>query len=167
MSRVAVGYGGSGTTTAAPAAVTTHVAVGDPLEVAAAQGDLGTFLAALDAAGNMGDFHGDGPSTLFVPTDAAFTNYLGGAEMSQEEIFAGAEMLKAILNYPIVNMMDDSEMVMGMAGQSFATASGQPLEVAVEGVTVMVGDATVERYDFQASNGIILVVDTVLIPPEA
>ena len=168
LSLVAAACGGStATTTVAPPAATTTVAAGDVLEVAAAQGDLGTFLAALDAAGIMGDFHGEGPFTLFIPTDAAFTTYLGGAGMSQAELFAGAEMLKAILGYHIVNMMDDSAMVMGMAGQSFTTASGQPLAVAVEGDTVMVGGATVERYDIQASNGIIHVVDAVLIPPQA
>jgi uncharacterized surface protein with fasciclin (FAS1) repeats len=57
-------------------------------------------------------------------------------------------------------------MVMAMDGQSFTTAAGTPLEVTVEGDTVMVGDATVERYDIQASNGVIYVIDAVLVPPE-
>ena len=138
--------------------------MGDVLEVAAAEGDLNTFLAALEAAGIMEDFHGEGPFTLFIPTDEAFSAYLAEAGMSQAEVFAGAEMLQAILNHHIVNMMEDAEMVMGMAGQSFTTAGGQALEVTVEGETVMVGEATVERYDIHASNGVIHVIDTVLIP---
>jgi len=73
-------------------------------------------------------------------------------------------MLQAILNHHIINMMEDAEMVMGMAGQSFTTAGGQTLEVTVEGETVMVGQATAERYDIHASNG---VIDAVLIPSEA
>ncbi|MFN2485747.1 MAG: fasciclin domain-containing protein [Acidimicrobiia bacterium] len=172
LSVIAAACGGSAstTTTAAPAPTTTETVageeMGDVLEVAAAEGDLNTFLAALDAAGIMEDFHGDGPFTLFIPTDQAFAAYLAEAGMSQTEVFAGAEMLQAILNHHIVNMMEDAEMVMGMAGQSFTTAGGQPLEVSVEGETVMVGEATVERYDLQASNGVIHVIDTVLIPTE-
>jgi uncharacterized surface protein with fasciclin (FAS1) repeats len=173
LSVIAPACGGtaSTTTTTAPITTTTKAMLeddmGDVLEVAAAEGDLHTFLAALEAAGIMDDFHGDGPFTLFIPTDQAFSAYLAEAGMSQAEVFAGAEMLQAILNHHIVNMMEDAEMVMGMAGQSFTTASGQPLEVTVEGDTVMVGEATVERYDLHASNGVIHVIDKVLIPSEA
>lgn len=160
----------STTTTAAATTTTeemTDEEMGDVLEVAAAEGDLGIFLAALDAAGIMNDFHGEGPFTLFIPTDEAFNSYLEEAGMTQAEVFAGAEMLQAIIKYHIVNMMEDAEMVMGMSGESFTTASGQPLEVTVDGETVMVGGATVERYDIHASNGVIHVIDTVLIPAEA
>jgi uncharacterized surface protein with fasciclin (FAS1) repeats len=170
---IAAACGGSAatTTTATPAPTTTAAPaeqeMGDVLEVAAAEGDLNTFLAALEAAGIMEDFHGEGPFTLFIPTDSAFAAYLTEAGMSQAEVFAGAGMLQAILNHHIVNMMEDAQMVMGMAGQSLTTPGGQALEVTVEGETVKVGDATVERYDIHASNGIIHVIDMVLIPSEA
>jgi uncharacterized surface protein with fasciclin (FAS1) repeats len=137
----------------------------DILAVAEAEGDLGTFLTALDAAGIMEDFHGEGPFTLFAPSDQAFADYLDGAGMSQEEAFAGAEMLQSILGYHVVTMMEDSEMVMGMDGQTFTTLNGAPLEVTVDGEKVMVGDATVLRYDIEASNGVIHVIDAVLSPP--
>jgi transforming growth factor-beta-induced protein len=139
----------------------------DVLAVAASEGDLGIFLAATEAAGIMEDFHGEGPFTLFVPTDEAFAAYLDAAGMSQEEAFAGAEMLQSILGYHVVRMMEDSEMVMGMDGDTFTTLNGAPLEVSVDGGTVMVGDATILRYDLDASNGVVHVIDTVLIPPEA
>ena len=138
----------------------------DVLAVAEAEGDLGTFLAATEAAGIMEDFHGEGPFTLFIPTDEAFAAYLDSAGMSQEEAFAGAEMLQSILGQHIVTEHEDSEMVMGMDGQSFPTMSGGELLVTVDGETVMVGDATILRYDIPASNGIIHVIDTVLAPPE-
>lgn len=138
----------------------------DVLAVAEAEGDLGTFLAALDAAGIMEDFHGEGPFTLFVPTDEAFAAYLEQNDMSQEEAFAGAEMLQSILGYHVVTMTEDSEMVMGMDGQTFTTLNGAPLEVSVDGDTVMVGEATILRYDIVASNGVVHVIDTVLTPPE-
>ena len=137
----------------------------DVLAVAEAEGDLGTFLAALDAAGIMEDFHGEGPFTLFVPTDEAFAAYLEQNDMSQEEAFAGAEMLQSILGYHVVTMTEDSEMVMGMDGQTFTTLNGAPLEVTVDGDTVMVGEATILRYDIVASNGVVHVIDTVLTPP--
>ena len=105
----------------------------DVLAVAEAEGDLGTFLAALDAAGIMEDFHGEGPFTLFVPTDQAFAAYLEHNEMTQEEAFAGAEMLQSILGYHIVATSEDSEMVMGMDGQTLTTLNGAPLEVSVDG----------------------------------
>ncbi|HUP17680.1 MAG TPA: fasciclin domain-containing protein [Acidimicrobiia bacterium] len=174
LALVAAACGGSAatTTTAAPATTTTEEMtdeemMGDVLEVAAAEGDLGVFLDALGAAGIMDDFHGEGPFTLFIPTDEAFSSYLEEAGMSQEEVFAGAEMLQAILNFHIVNMVEDGEMVMGMSGESFTTASGEALEVTVDGDVVMVGGATIERYDIEASNGVIHVIDTVLIPPTA
>lgn len=159
--------GVTATTTLAAADTTTtdEMAEDDVLVVAEAEGDLGTFLAALDAAGIMGDFHGEGPFTLFAPTDEAFAAYLDSAGMSQEEAFAGAEMLQSILGYHVVTMMEDSEMVMGMDGQTFTTLNGAPLEVTVDGDNVMVGDATVLRYDIEASNGVIHVIDSVLSPP--
>jgi uncharacterized surface protein with fasciclin (FAS1) repeats len=139
----------------------------DVLAVAAAEGDLGTFLGALEAAGIMEDFHGEGPFTLFIPTDDAFTAYLDESGMTKEEVFAGAEMLQSVLGYHVVTMMEDSQMVMGMDGQTLTTLNGSPLDVTVDGETVMVGDATIVRYDLSASNGVIHVIDTVLIPPEA
>ena len=101
----------------------------------------------------------------FVPTDEAFAAYLGQNDMSQEEAFAGAEMLQSILGYHVVTMTEDSEMVMGMDGQTFTTLNGAPLEVSVDGDTVMVGAATILRYDIVASNGVVHVIDTVLTPP--
>ena len=139
----------------------------DVLAVAAAEGDLNTFLSAFEAAGMMDDFHGEGPFTLFIPTDDAFSAYLEESGMTEEEVLAEGEMLQSVLGYHVVTMMEDSEMVMGMDGQTLTTLNGAPLDVTVDGETVMVGDATIVRYDLSASNGVIHVIDTVLIPPEA
>jgi uncharacterized surface protein with fasciclin (FAS1) repeats len=139
----------------------------DVLAVAAAEGDLGRFLEATEAAGIMDGLHGTGPFTVFVPTDEAFDAYFETAGMSQAEVFGDAESLRRLVEHHIVEMTEDADMVMAMDGQSFTTAAGTPLSVTVDGDTVMVGDATVERYDVQASNGVIHVVDAVLVPPEA
>ena len=148
-------------------ATTTEMMDEDVLAVAAAEGDLNTFLGALEAAGIMEDFHGEGPFTLFIPTDDAFSAYLEESGMTEDEVLAGGEMLRSVLGYHVVTMMEDSEMVMGMDGQTFTTLNGAPLDVTVDGETVMVGDANIVRYDLSASNGVIHVIDTVLIPPEA
>jgi len=148
-------------------ATTAKMMDGDVLAVAAAEGDLDTFLSALEAAGIMEDFHGEGPFTLFIPTDDAFSAYVEESGMTEQEVLGGGEMLQSVLGYHVVTMMEDSEMVMGMAGQTFTTLNGAPLDVAVDGETVMVGDATIVRYDLSASNGVVHVIDTVLIPPES
>jgi uncharacterized surface protein with fasciclin (FAS1) repeats len=138
----------------------------DVLAVAGAEGDLGTFLTAVESAGMMEDLHGEGPFTVFAPTDEAFDAYLESAGMTEEEALAGGEMLQSIVGYHLVSMMEDSSMVMGMDGESLTTVNGAPLEISVDGETVMVGDATVLRYDIEASNGVIHVIDSVLTPPE-
>jgi uncharacterized surface protein with fasciclin (FAS1) repeats len=138
----------------------------DVLAIAAAEGDLGTFLDAVESAGMMEDLHGEGPFTVFAPTDDAFAAYLESSGMTEEEALAGGEMLQSVVGYHLVSMMEDSSMVMGMDGESLTTVNGAPLEITVDGETVMVGDATVLRYDIDASNGVIHVIDSVLTPPE-
>jgi transforming growth factor-beta-induced protein len=171
---VAAGCGGddddssAGTqTTATTVEGSGDAASGDVLEVAAAEGDLGTFLAATEAAGIMDGLHGTGPFTVFAPTDEAFAAYLADAGMSQSEVFGDPAAIQRLVAQHIVDMNEDADMVMGMAGQSFTTEAGTPLAVTVDGDTVMVGDATVERYDLQASNGVVHVIDAVLVPPAA
>ncbi len=173
---IAAGCGGGGdddNATAGGQATTTTVdgsgdaATGDVLAVAAAEGDLGTFLQATEAAGVMEGLHGTGPFTVFAPTDEAFAAYLADAGMSQSEVFADPAAVQRLVGQHIVDQNEDAEMVMGMDGQSFTTEAGTTLDVTVDGDTVMVGDATVERYDLQASNGVIHVIDAVLAPPAA
>lgn len=147
------------------AAGTTDEEMGDVLEVASVEGDLTTFLGALESAGIMDGLHGEGPFTVFIPTDAAFQDYLASSGMTQDELAASGEMLINILDNHIVDALEDSEMVMGMAGQSFTSAAGNPLDVTVDGDNVMVNDAMVLRYDLHASNGVVHVIDHVLAPP--
>src|SRR5262245_4790808 len=169
---VAAGCGSGGddsgsatATTEAPDRAGADQASGDVLEVAAAEGDLGTFLDALEASGMMDNLHGDGPFTVFAPTDEAFAAYLQQAGMTQDQAFADPHALQELVEFHIVDMNEPSEMVMDMAGQQFTTASGEPLAVSAEGDQVMVGNAMVERYDLEASNGVVHVIDHVLVPP--
>ena len=115
----------------------------------------------------MDGLHGSGPFTVFIPTDDAFSAYLNDSGMSQAELFGDSAAVRRLVEHHIVNMAEDADMVMSMAGQSLPTAAGTSLDVTVDGEIVMVGDATVLRYDIQATNGVIHVIDDVLIPPEA
>jgi uncharacterized surface protein with fasciclin (FAS1) repeats len=142
-------------------------ATGDVLDVAAAEGDLDMFLAATEAAGIMDGLHGTGPFTVFMPSDNAFSAFLEDAGMSQAEVLADTTALRRLVEHHILNMNDDADMVMSMAGQSLTTAADTSLEVSVDGDVVMVGTATVTRYDIAATNGVIHVIDGVLIPPES
>jgi len=137
-------------------------AMGDLVDVAGAEEDLMTFLTALEAAGIMDDLRGEGPFTIFAPSDDAFASYLAEAGMSMDDVFGDREMLGSILENHIVATNDDSAMVMNMAGEPFISLSGLPLDVTVNGDVVMVNAATVLRYDLQASNGFIHVIDRVL-----
>ena len=137
---------------------------GDILAVAAAEGDLGTFLSALEAAGIMDGLHGAGPFTVFIPTDEAFSAYLAQSGMDQAALFADPVALTALLNHHVVEMTESSDMVMQMAGQSFTASDGETLDVVVDGDVVTVGGAKVLRYDILASNGVIHVIDSVLAP---
>lgn len=165
---VACGDDGTSTTTQPPAESaapeTLPAVLGDILAVAEAEGDLGTFLAALDAAGIMDGLHGAGPFTVFIPTDEAFSAYMAQTGMDQAAIFADPAALTELLNFHVVALSEPSEMVMEMAGQSFTAVNGDQLDVVVEGDLVTVGGATVLRYDILASNGVIHVIDAVLIP---
>ncbi len=136
--------------------------LGDVVDVAAAESDLTTFMLALEAAGILEDLRGDGPFTIFAPSDEAFEAYLAEAGMTVDEAFGDMEMLGTILENHIVAANDDSAMVMNMAGTPFISLSGLELDVTVDGDTVMVNTATVIRYDLQASNGFIHVIDQVL-----
>lgn len=136
----------------------------DVLMTAMQRDDLTTFVAAVEAAGLGGTLRGSGPYTIFAPSNDAFLDYLGEMGMTADEALADGAALRALLEHHVVEGDDDAEMVMGMAGQSFTTLAGGELQVTVDGDIVMVGDATILRYDLHATNGIVHVVDRVLVP---
>jgi uncharacterized surface protein with fasciclin (FAS1) repeats len=135
---------------------------GDQDIVALAQDtpDLSTLVEAVTAADLAETLQGDGPFTVFAPTNDAF-DALGGTldELLQPE---NQEQLQSVLTYHVVPteaMAADLE-----DGQMLETVNGEMLEVSIDGDTVMVGDATVVMPDVDASNGVVHVIDTVLVP---
>lgn len=122
--------------------------------------DFSTLLAAVQAAGLTQTLAGPGPYTVFAPTNAAFAKV--PADQLQALLNNPAQ-LRAVLLYHVVPGRVTSAQVAGLT--SATTAQGGTLTVSASGGTVQINDATVTQADLAASNGIIHVIDTVLLPP--
>jgi len=133
----------------------------DIVQVAEGAGQFGTLVAALKAADLVDTLEGKGPFTVFAPTDAAFDKLPDGTvDMLLKP--ENKDKLKAILLYHVVSGKVMAEQVMGM--DSAATVGGGKLDISTMDGKVMVNDATVVKADVKASNGVIHVIDTVLMP---
>jgi uncharacterized surface protein with fasciclin (FAS1) repeats len=136
----------------------------DIVDTAVAAGSFNTLAAALKAGGLVDTLKGEGPFTVFAPTDEAFSKLPAGTleNLLKPE---NKEQLKSILTYHVVSGKVKSKDVAGMT--SAKTVNGAELPIKVEGDKVRIGSATVTKADVKASNGIIHVIDTVLIPQPA
>jgi uncharacterized surface protein with fasciclin (FAS1) repeats len=146
---------------------TTAAEVGTIVDVAAAAGDFTTLVAAVEAAGLVETLSGPGPFTVFAPTDEAFATALDSLGLTADELLADTETLTSILTYHVIAGEVPSSAVVTMDGQTAATVNGADVTIGVDGETVTVNDATVTAVDIPASNGIIHVIDSVLLPPAA
>jgi uncharacterized surface protein with fasciclin (FAS1) repeats len=133
----------------------------DIVDTAVAAGSFKTLAAALQAAGLVDTLKGPGPFTVFAPTDAAFAKLPAGTVESLLKPENKARLV-AILKYHVVPGRVMADQVAGIS--SAATANGQPLAIRVENGMVMVGTARVTQADIVCSNGVIHVIDTVLLP---
>ena len=133
----------------------------DIVDTAVAAGSFKTLAAALQAAGLVDTLKGAGPFTVFAPTDAAFAKLPAGTVESLLKPENKAK-LTAILTYHVVPGRVLAAQVAGMS--SAATANGQPLAINAENGMVMVGTARVTKTDILCTNGVIHVIDTVLLP---
>ncbi len=138
---------------------------GDIVEVAVGAEQFPTLVAAVQAAGLVETLQGDGPFTVFAPTEEAFAAALEALGLTAEELLADTETLTAVLTYHVVPGKVLAADVVGLDGQSVATANGAEVMISVDGDTVMINGATVVATDIEASNGVIHVIDTVLLPP--
>jgi uncharacterized surface protein with fasciclin (FAS1) repeats len=136
---------------------------GTIVEVASGNEDFETLVAAVDAAGLVDTLNGEGPFTVFAPTDEAF-EAVGQETLDLLLLPSNQEALTSILTYHVVPDEVTSDEV---ASGEVPTVNGAPLTIVVEDDgTVMVNDATVTAVDVMASNGVIHVIDTVLLPPD-
>jgi len=139
--------------------------LGTIVDVAVASGAFPTLVAAVEAAELVDVLSGAGPFTVFAPTEEAFAAALEALELSAAELLANTELLTSVLAYHVLPLAAPAELVVTLDGQSVATVGGAEVLIGVDGGTVMVNDATVVTTDIEASNGVIHVIDTVLLPP--
>jgi uncharacterized surface protein with fasciclin (FAS1) repeats len=135
----------------------------DIVDTAVAAGTFNTLATGLQAAGLVDTLKGTGPFTVFAPTDDAFSKLPPGTVESLLKP-ENREKLKAILLYHVV--AGDVTAAQAMRMSSAKTVNGQDLKLTVSGGTVMVNDARVIKADISASNGVIHVIDTVLLPKD-
>ena len=140
---------------------------GTVVEVAVESGAFPTLVAAVQAAGLVETLSGPGPFTVFAPTEEAFAAALAALGMTADELLGDTELLGAVLAYHVLPVAAPAEAVVALDGQSVATVGGAEVSITVDGGTVMVNDAAVVTANIEASNGIIHVIDTVLIPPSS
>ena len=133
----------------------------DIVDTAVAAGQFKTLAAALKAAGLVETLKGDGPFTVFAPTDEAFAKLPAGTveELLKPE---NKEKLTAVLTYHVVPAKATASDVAGMS--SAKTVQGGEVKLKAQGGKVTVNDANVIKADVMASNGVIHVIDRVLMP---
>jgi uncharacterized surface protein with fasciclin (FAS1) repeats len=131
----------------------------DIVEIAAGNASFSTLVAALQAAGLVETLQGDGPFTVFAPTDEAFAKLPAG---TVEALLADIPTLTNILLYHVVPGLVTADQVMGL--DSAATAMGQSFSITANSMGVSVDEATVINTDIFARNGVIHVIDSVILP---
>lgn len=133
----------------------------DIVDTAVAPGNFNTLATALQAAGLVDTLKGKGPFTVFAPTDEAFSKLPAGTVESLLKP-ENKEKLKAILLYHVVAGNVTSSQAAKLS--SAKTVNGQELKITSNDGTLMINDAKVIKADVMASNGVIHVIDTVLMP---
>lgn len=134
--------------------------VKDIVDTAVANGSFTTLVAAVQAAGLVDTLKGAGPFTVFAPTDEAFKKLPAG---TVEGLLKDPAKLKDILLYHVVPGKVMAADVVNLS--SADTALGKPIAIKVMDGKVMINDASVVLPDVAASNGVIHVIDSVILPP--
>ena len=137
----------------------------DIVDTALAAGKFSTLAAALGAAGLIQTLKGEGPFTVFAPTDDAFAR-IPAETLSQLLQPENREKLTAILTYHVVAGRVTSHDVMNLDPDAAITLQGQTLKINTDG-GLKINDAKVITPDIAATNGVIHVIDSVLMPSAA
>ncbi len=138
----------------------------DIVDTAVGAGDFKTLVAAVKAAGLVETLKSEGPFTVMAPTDEAFAKLPAGTVESLLKP-ENKEKLVAILKYHVIPTKAMAADVVGLDGKEVKTAEGSPARIAVKDGAVMIDNAKVIKTDIECSNGVIHVIDTVILPPSA
>ncbi len=142
---------------------TTAARTGDIIDVAVGAGSFNTLAAALTAAGLVDTLKGPGPFTVFAPTDAAFAKLPAGTVANLLKPENRAQLI-SILTYHVVPGDIRANQLLGRVTPA-RTVQGARVSVNGQGGRVRVNGVNVISADILASNGVIHVIDTVLMPP--
>ncbi len=132
----------------------------DIVETAVAAGTFKTLATALTEAGLIETLKGEGPFTVFAPTDEAFAKI---PKATLDNLLKNKEQLTKVLLYHVVAGKVMSSDVVKVS--SAKTVEGSSVKISLKGKTVMVDKAKVTSVDIEASNGVIHVIDSVIMPP--
>jgi uncharacterized surface protein with fasciclin (FAS1) repeats len=133
----------------------------DIIDTAVAAGTFKTLAAAVTAAGLVATLKGAGPFTVFAPSDEAFAKLPAG---TVEALLKDIPKLTAILTYHVVAGKVMAADVMTMDGKTAATVNGALLKISTTGGVKLNGEINVVATDIACTNGVIHVIDSVLLP---
>ncbi|MGD2027638.1 MAG: fasciclin domain-containing protein, partial [Anaerolineales bacterium] len=130
-------------------------------EIAAGNEDFSTLVTALETAGLVETLAGEGSFTVFAPTNDAFAAL--GSDL--DAVLADNELLTSVLLYHVVDGKVLSPDAIALAGSDVDTLSGDAIALSLQDDSLYINDAMVTAVDIEASNGVIHVIDAVLLPP--
>jgi len=134
----------------------------DIVDTAVAAGSFSTLAAAVTAAGLVPTLKSAGPFTVFAPTDEAFAKLPAG---TVEALLKDIPKLTAILTYHVVAGKVMAADVVTMDGKSAKTVNGAEVKISTAGGVKLNGSANVVKTDIECTNGVIHVIDSVILPP--
>ena len=143
--------------------MTASASAADIVDTAVQAGKFNTLAAALGAADLVDTLKGDGPFTVFAPTDEAFAKLPAGTVETLLKPENQAK-LAGILTYHVVPGSVMAKQVVGLTGAT--TVNGQRVDIAVDGSSVTVDGANVIATDIQCDNGVIHIIDSVILPAD-
>ncbi|MGF1655680.1 MAG: fasciclin domain-containing protein [Verrucomicrobiales bacterium] len=134
----------------------------DIVGTAVAAGSFETLVAAVTAADLVETLQGEGPFTVFAPTDEAFAALPDGVLASLLEEENKAQLTKILTYHVVSGKVEAADVSAGPVD----TVAGVPATISIEGDTVKIDGANIVATDIQASNGVIHVIDAVILPAE-
>jgi transforming growth factor-beta-induced protein len=137
------------------------VSAADIVDTAVGAGSFNTLVTAVKAAGLVEALKAPGPYTVFAPTDDAFKKLPAGV---LEKLLANPAKLAEVLKYHVVSGKVEAAQVITMNGKDVMTLEGSDIKIHVSGAVVKVDKATVIKTDIACDNGVIHVIDAVMLP---
>jgi uncharacterized surface protein with fasciclin (FAS1) repeats len=134
----------------------------DIVDIAIENPDFNILVAAVSEAGLVDALKSEGPFTVFAPTDQAFADLLAALEISAEDLLGHPDLAKVLLYHVVSGKVMSTDLSDGMMP---ATLNGNTIDIGVGG-GVTINQANVVAADIEGSNGVIHVIDSVIIPPD-